>query len=147
MKKFRYTFKRAGKLIDRAAAGKGGTPSAMRSRTVSCFRRPRPPRSASPSAPGRPPRRGRRNRKAYSPRAARTPFYGKHYAKHVEHALKFLKPDGVLYAVLPVTARTDHGEIDKMGLKCKWSDLPVGAFRESGTNINTTLLTMYMVWS
>lgn len=75
------------------------------------------------------------------------PFYGKHYAKHVEHALKFLKPDGVLYAVLPVTARTDHGEIDKMGLKCKWSDLPVGAFRESGTNINTTLLTMYMVGS
>jgi len=75
------------------------------------------------------------------------PFYGKHYAKHVEHALKFLKPDGVLYAVLPVTARTDHGEIDKMRLRCKWSDLPVGAFRESGTNINTTLLTMYMVGS
>jgi len=32
-----------------------------------------------------------------------------------------------------------------MRLRCKWSDLPVGAFRESGTNMNTTLLTMYMV--
>lgn len=70
------------------------------------------------------------------------PFYGKHYAKHVEHALKFLKEDGVLYAVLPVTARTDHGLIEKMRHKCQWSDLPVCSFRESGTNINTTLLTM-----
>lgn len=26
------------------------------------------------------------------------PFYGKHYAKHVRHALRFLKPDGKLIA-------------------------------------------------
>lgn len=65
------------------------------------------------------------------------PFYGKHYAKHVEHALKFLKPDGVLTAILPVTARYDHGL-----LKGEWRDLPVGSFRESGTNINTTVLTI-----
>lgn len=65
------------------------------------------------------------------------PFYGKHYAKHVEHALKFLKPDGILISILPITARTDHGL-----LQGKWSDLPVGSFRESGTNINTTVLTM-----
>lgn len=65
------------------------------------------------------------------------PFYGKHYAKHVNHALKFLKPGGTLTAILPATARYDHGLLDG-----KWSDLPVGSFSESGTNINTTVLTM-----
>ena len=65
------------------------------------------------------------------------PFYGKHYAKHVEHALKFLKPDGVLTAILPITARYDHGLLEG-----RWQDLPVGSFRESGTNINTTVLTI-----
>jgi hypothetical protein len=64
------------------------------------------------------------------------PFYGKHYAKHVEHALKFLRPGGTLTAILPITARYDHGLLDG-----RWSDLPVGAFRESGTNINSTVLT------
>lgn len=66
------------------------------------------------------------------------PFYGKHYAKHVEHAFKFLKPGGVLIAILPATARYDHGL-----LKGSWDDLPVGSFSESGTNINTTVLTMH----
>lgn len=65
------------------------------------------------------------------------PFYGRHYAKHVEHAVKFLKPGGTLTAILPVTARYDHGLLDG-----RWNDLPVGSFRESGTNINTTVLTM-----
>lgn len=64
------------------------------------------------------------------------PFYGKHYAKHVNHALRFLKPGGTLTAILPATARYDHGLLDG-----KWSDLPVGSFSESGTNINTTVLT------
>jgi len=65
------------------------------------------------------------------------PFYGKHYAKHVKHALKFLKAGGTLTAILPVTARYDHGLLDG-----HWEDLPVGAFRQSGTNINTTVLTI-----
>ncbi|MGR7993864.1 DUF4942 domain-containing protein [Xanthobacter sp. ZOL 2024] len=65
------------------------------------------------------------------------PFAGRHYAKHVAHALRFLKPGGVLTAVLPVTARYDHGLLDG-----SWNDLPVGSFSESGTNINTTVLTM-----
>jgi SAM-dependent methyltransferase len=64
------------------------------------------------------------------------PFYGKHYAKHVKHALEFLKPGGTLTAILPATARYDHGLLDG-----KWEDLPVGSFSESGTNINTTILT------
>lgn len=66
------------------------------------------------------------------------PFYGKHYAKHVEHAMKFLRDGGKLIAVLPVTARYDHGL-----LKGRWEDLPVGSFSESGTNINTTIYTAF----
>lgn len=65
------------------------------------------------------------------------PFYGKHYAKHVQHALKFLKKDGVLTAILPATARYDHGLLEG-----SWNDLPVGSFSESGTNVNTTILTI-----
>ncbi len=68
------------------------------------------------------------------------PFYGKHYAKHVEHALKFLKPGGQLVAILPVTARYDHGLMDAH--RPRWRDLPVGSFSESGTNINTTIMTI-----
>lgn len=65
------------------------------------------------------------------------PFYGKHYQKHVDHALKFLKPGGVLYAILPITAVTDHSYIEPGRGWNKWKDLPAGSFAESGTNINT----------
>lgn len=65
------------------------------------------------------------------------PFYGTHYAKHVKHALKFLKPRGTLVAILPATARYDHGLLDG-----EWRDLPVGSFGESGTNVCTTVLTI-----
>lgn len=68
------------------------------------------------------------------------PFYGKHYAKHVRHALRFLKPGGTLVSVLPATARYDHGLLDD--LRPDWRDLPVGAFAESGTNICTTIATI-----
>lgn len=65
------------------------------------------------------------------------PFYGRHYIKHVQHALKFLKPGGKLVSILPATAHYDHGE-----LKGEWSDLPVGSFSESGTNVPTGMLRM-----
>lgn len=68
------------------------------------------------------------------------PFYGRHYAKHVRHALRFLKPGGRLTAILPASARYDHGELDD--LRPHWDDLPVGSFSESGTNINTTVATI-----
>lgn len=79
------------------------------------------------------------------------PFYGRHYAKHVAHALGFLKPGGSLTAILPATARYDHGVIteawaSERGAKFSswvaWKDLPVGAFAESGTNISTVVLQM-----
>lgn len=69
------------------------------------------------------------------------PFYGQHYAKHVKHAMKFLKERGQLIAILPVTARYDHGLLDEY--KGRWEDLPVGSFKESGTNINTTIFTWF----
>lgn len=65
------------------------------------------------------------------------PFYGRHYVKHVRHALKFLKPGGKLVSVLPATAHYDHKE-----LSGTWRDLPVGSFSEAGTNIPTGLLTI-----
>lgn len=79
------------------------------------------------------------------------PFYGTHYAKHVTHAARFLKSGGRLLAILPITARTDHGLLShawakQNGMKIStyhgrdgFRDLPVGSFSESGTNINTTV--------
>jgi SAM-dependent methyltransferase len=69
------------------------------------------------------------------------PFYGRHYEKHIRHALKFLKPGGKLVAILPASARYDHCGLED--LKPRWSDLPVGAFSQSGTNINTTICTVF----
>lgn len=69
------------------------------------------------------------------------PFYGKHYAKHVRHAMKFLKPGGALVAILPATAFYDHDELaDMMKPREAWSDLPVASFAESGTNVPTGIL-------
>lgn len=63
------------------------------------------------------------------------PFYGRHYAKHVRHALRFLKPGGVLVSILPATARYDHSEV-----KGDWRDLPVASFADAGTNIPTCMV-------
>ncbi len=63
------------------------------------------------------------------------PFYGRHYIKHVEHALKFLKPGGTLVSILPATAHYDH----KI-LVGEWQDLPVASFSEVGTNVPTGMI-------
>ena len=63
------------------------------------------------------------------------PFYGRHYIKHVNHALKFLKPGGVLVSILPATAHYDHKE-----LKGEWRDLPVASFADAGTNVPTGMV-------
>lgn len=85
--------------------------------------------------------------------AMNPPFYGRHYLKHIENALKFLKPGGTLVSILPATARYDHGVITEKwaeergaslpGWNGAWIDLPVGSFSESGTNINTVILKMW----
>lgn len=66
------------------------------------------------------------------------PFYGRHYVKHVRHALKFLKPGGTLVSILPATAHYDHGE-----LSGEWRDLPVASFAEAGTNVPTGMLRIH----
>lgn len=63
------------------------------------------------------------------------PFYGRHYVKHVRHALQFLKPGGTLVSILPATAHYDHGKLEG-----EWRDLPVGSFSEAGTNVPTGML-------
>jgi hypothetical protein len=68
------------------------------------------------------------------------PFFGRHYAKHVAHAMAFLKPGGRLISVLPITARYDHGLLAGGW----WHDLPVGSFAESGTSINTTIFVKHV---
>ncbi len=65
------------------------------------------------------------------------PFYGRHYLKHVRHALKFLKSGGTLVAILPATAWYDHKELEG-----EWRDLPVGSFSDAGTNVPTGMIRM-----
>lgn len=70
------------------------------------------------------------------------PFYGTHYFKHIEKAWELLEDGGQLVAILPVTARDNHGLVGKAFPSASWYDLPVGSFSESGTNINTLVLTL-----
>lgn len=83
------------------------------------------------------------------------PFSGRHYAKHVTKATQMLKAGGVLVAILPVTAQTDHGLLGQDWAKANgmklcayhgrdgFKSLPMGSFRESGTNINTVVFRAY----
>jgi len=66
------------------------------------------------------------------------PFYGQHYRKHLDHAVKFLKPGGCLVCILPASAHYDHGTT--IG---DWRDLPVGSFASTGTNIPTGYCTFW----
>lgn len=81
------------------------------------------------------------------------PFYGTHWMQHVMHAWDFLAPGGQLVAILPVTAdvgeTTKHAQFrawveknDWRGYGSRFRDLPEGSFEESGTMINTVVLTM-----
>ncbi len=65
---------------------------------------------------------------------------------HVMHALKFLKPDGELHAIM--SAGTEFRETRKAvafrkvieDIRGKFSDLPPGSFSDVGTNVNTCIL-------
>ncbi|WP_185268918.1 class I SAM-dependent methyltransferase [Halopseudomonas xiamenensis] len=61
------------------------------------------------------------------------PFCSKHWAKHVHKAMECLRPGGTLVAILPATAEGS----DLLPKGGAWRDLPVGSFRESGTNVGT----------
>lgn len=70
----------------------------------------------------------------YSAVVMNPPFYGEHYLKHISKAIECLKPGGTLVAVLPASAWYQHKKLPNGG---SWRDLPIGSFRESGTNVNT----------
>jgi len=71
------------------------------------------------------------------------PFSGRHYLKHIAHAIDWLSPGGRLVAVLPATAWYDHKALpaSNMSKWATWRDLPVGSFAESGTNVPTGIWT------
>ena len=68
------------------------------------------------------------------------PFCGQHWRKHLDHARQFLAPDGVLICILPASAN-DGGDFASVrewrSSKPTWHDLPLGSFRDSGTNVCT----------
>lgn len=76
------------------------------------------------------------------------PFDRERDIDHVNHALRFLKPDGRLVAVM--SAGTEFRETRKAAafrdlmkqFKARWRDLPPGSFASVGTNCNTVLLTV-----
>lgn len=67
---------------------------------------------------------------------------------HVLHALKFLKPDGLLVAIMPsgVTFREDaltrdfRGLVEERGGSI--TELPIASFKKSGTMVNTVVVTI-----
>ena len=76
------------------------------------------------------------------------PFDRGRDCEHVRHAFRFLKPGGRLVAIM--AARTEFAEdkrtvdfrafVERFG--GEFRDLPPGSFAESGTNVNTLILTM-----
>lgn len=80
---------------------------------------------------------------------ANPPFDRERDIDHVMHALKFLKPDGCLVAIM--SAGTEFREtrksiafralMQKMG--AWWRDLPEGSFASSGTYVNTIVLRVW----
>jgi hypothetical protein len=77
-----------------------------------------------------------------------SPFAGQADIKHVTHALQFLKPDGRLVAIMSngIQFRQNRATlafrelVDKHGGEI--TALPEGAFKESGTGINTVMVSM-----
>lgn len=74
------------------------------------------------------------------------PFDRERDIDHVMHALKFLKPDGMLVSVM--SAGTEFRETRKarafrdlmQRMKARWRDLPPRSFAEVGTNVNTLMV-------
>jgi hypothetical protein len=77
------------------------------------------------------------------------PFDRERDIDHVMHALKFLKPDGLLVAIM--SAHTEFAESRKAvafrehiaKLNGKFSDNPSGSFSSVGTNVNTLTLRVW----
>lgn len=75
------------------------------------------------------------------------PFTKNQDIKHVEHALNFLKVNGILVAVMmPSVQRNKFQQlINRKELKCEILNIEEGAFKESGTNIKTIIVKITLV--
>lgn len=76
------------------------------------------------------------------------PFGNLQDAKHVEHAARFVKPDGVLIAIMSPgyqfrdTAAATRFRDFADASQAEAEDIPAGTFRESGTEVATVLVRM-----
>lgn len=73
------------------------------------------------------------------------PFTKGQDIKHILHAMKFLKPGGILVAICangPKQNKELKPMVENMG--GKWEDLPAGSFKESDTGVNTALLSIIL---
>jgi hypothetical protein len=76
------------------------------------------------------------------------PFDRERDIDHVVHALKFLKPDGQLIAIM--SAGTEFRQTNKSiafrklmeDMGARWEDLPPNSFSEVGTNVNTGFISV-----
>lgn len=85
--------------------------------------------------------------KKYSHIIMNPPFSNDRAVVHVSHALdNWLDRDGQLIAILPASVEFSQKKIvvefrEKIRqIGAVWQDLPAGAFRESGTNVNTIMV-------
>lgn len=86
---------------------------------------------------------------AYDRVVMNPPFDRERDIDHVMHALKFLKPDGFLTAIM--SAGTEFRETRKSTafralmeqMNAHWRDLPPGSFAEAGTYCNTIILSVW----
>lgn len=69
--------------------------------------------------------------------AMNPPFHMRADIRHIQHALKFLKPGGTLAALC---LDTHHRETALRPLASSWEKIPAGAFKSEGTQVATVLL-------
>ena len=68
------------------------------------------------------------------------PFANTDDVKHIQHAMKFLKPGGRLVAICANGPRQNDKLKPTIEASGTWEDLPAGTFESSGTGVNTALL-------
>ena len=71
------------------------------------------------------------------------PFANGADIKHIQHALRFLKPGGRLVAICANGPRQNDKLKPIIEASGEWADLPAGTFESSGTGVNTAMLTYY----
>lgn len=77
------------------------------------------------------------------------PFDRERDIDHVSHALKYLKPGGVLVAIMSAgtefrtTKKSQAFQALMTRMNARFFDLPPGSFSEQGTNVNTVILRVY----